>query len=233
MGSVRGRAVLDFLRHRFDLKVAAQYDTKAFWEMSYAAAVRPHEWGCDSSALQRYGFRDASPHRGAVSEARGESTLERDCAKGARVLLLGAGTSKLGGDLRRAGWSDVTAVDFSEVAVIKGRAREPEVDWRLADCRALRPTFDAGAFDVVLDKGTVDAIYLSAGPDHAADVGRVASSALDVLAPAGGTLAVLSLTQPAYLWPLLVGDARWDLAASEVRDLGFIFLYLLRRRRDR
>lgn len=230
MGSVRGRAVLDFLRHRFKFPHTAQYDTKQFWEMSYASAVRPHEWGCAGDKLLSYAFRDASTHR-PVAGAPGAGTLAADCAEDGRLLLLGGGTSALGGDLLRAGWRNVAAVDFSEVAVDLGKRREPEVAWQLGDGRDLGATYAAGSFDAVLDKGTVDAIYLSAGPDHAADVGRVAASAADVLV-SRGTFAVLSLSRPAYLWPLLVGDGRWDLPASEVRDLGFIYLYLLRKRRS-
>ena len=79
MGSVRGRAVLDFLRHRLKFPHTAQYDTKQFWEMSYASAVRPHEWGCAGDKLLSYAFRDASTHRPAAG-APGVGTLAADCA---------------------------------------------------------------------------------------------------------------------------------------------------------
>ena len=95
----------------------------------------------------------------------------------------------------------------------------------------LEDTYERAEFDSVLDKGTVDAIYLSAGDDFAKDIGDVAKSAAYVAAPKTGTFAVLSFTHPDYLWPLLVDPAphQWDLATSEVRKLDFIYLYLLRR----
>ena len=63
MGTIRGRAVVDFLRHRLNLAPTATYDTRDFWDRSYAKAVRAHEWGVASGALLDYPFRDASPRR--------------------------------------------------------------------------------------------------------------------------------------------------------------------------
>ena len=61
------------------------------------------------------------------------------------------------------GWSDVTALDFSEVAVKRGLEMEPSVNWMVGDARRLDEIFDEAAFGSIVDKGTVDAIYLSAG----------------------------------------------------------------------
>ena len=229
MGTIRGRAVVDFLRHRLNLAPTATYDTRDFWDRSYAKAVRAHEWGVASGALLDYPFRDASPHR-AASGGAGAAALADDCPRDGPLLVLGGGTSALGGDLADAGWADVSAVDFSSVAVDRGQREEPAVDWRFGDARDLSE-YENAAFRSVVDKGTVDAIYLSAGPGHAADVRSVAAAAARVLEPRSGVFAVLSFSAPAYLWPLLADDAHWDVAASEVRRLDSIFLYLLRRRR--
>lgn len=231
MGTIRGRAVLDFLRHRLSLAPTASYDRKDFWDRSYAKTVRPHEWGVKSADLMRYAFTDASPigFGGGVAST---SRLEDDCPKKGRTLLLGGGTSSLGGDLVKAGWTDVAAVDFSDVAVARGVATEPEVAWSLGDARDLE-AFPAASLSAVLDKGTIDAIYMSAGANHEADVAAVAASAAGALQPKTGVLAVLSLTAPRYLWPLLFASAphNWDVATSEVRRLDAIYLYLLRRGR--
>lgn len=45
MGSVRGRAVLDFLRHRVGWSATGAFDTKDFWDASYAKrGMGAHEW---------------------------------------------------------------------------------------------------------------------------------------------------------------------------------------------
>ena len=81
-----------------------------------------------------------------------------------------------------------------------------------------------------MDKGTVDAIYLSAGDRHAEDIGDIVKGVAK-RTPPGAVFVVLSLTNPRYLWPLLfdaVPDA-WNKGTSEVRKLPLIFMYILRR----
>jgi len=127
------------------------------------------------------------------------------------------------------GWADVTALDFSEVAVKRGLEMEPSVNWLVGDARRLDENFGEATFGAIVDKGTIDAIYLSAGDDCDADVNAVAAGAARVLEPRGTFLCV-SLSAPQYLWPLLQGDA-WDIQQCEVRRLDGAFLYVMRRGR--
>ena len=76
---------------------------------------------------------------------------ELDRVAPGRALDLGAGEGRNSLWLARRGWA-VTAVDFSEVALGKGRRRaEAEgltVEWVVADLRTLRPA--RGSLDLVL-----------------------------------------------------------------------------------
>ena len=155
--------------------------------------------------------------------------MDQDCPRAAKTLVLGGGTSTLGQTLIDNGWSDVTALDFSEVAVKRGLEMEPSVNWMVGDARRLDETFDEAAFGAIVDKGTVDAIYLSAGDSCTEDVGAVATGAARVLEPRGALL-VVSLSAPRYIWPLLQCDA-WDTSQCEVRRLDGAFLYVMRRGR--
>ena len=155
--------------------------------------------------------------------------MDQDCPRAAKTLVLGGGTSTLGQSLIDHGWSDVTALDFSEVAVKRGLEMEPSVNWLQGDARRLGETFDEAAFGAIVDKGTIDAIYLSAGDSCTEDVGAVAAGAAKLLVPRGSFL-VVSLSAPKYLWPLLQGDA-WDTSQCEVRRLDGAFLYVMRRGR--
>ena len=155
--------------------------------------------------------------------------MDQDCPRAAKTLVLGGGTSTLGQTLIDAGWSDVTALDFSEVAVKRGLEMEPSVNWVVGDARRLDETFDEAAFGSIVDKGTIDAIYLSAGEACDEDVGAVAAGAARVLEPRGTFLCV-SLSAPQYIWPLLQCDA-WDIQQCEVRRLDGAFLYVMRRGR--
>ena len=167
-------------------------------------------------------------HR-TTTTARATATLDQDCPKVAKTLVLGGGTSTLGQSLVDNGWSDVTALDFSEVAVKRGLEMEPAVKWVVGDARRLDEAFDDSTFGSIVDKGTIDAIYLSAGDSCTEDVGAVAAGASRILEPRGTFLCV-SLSAPRYIWPLLQCDA-WDIQQCEVRRLDGAFLYVMRRGR--
>jgi SAM-dependent methyltransferase len=81
----------------------------------------------------------AEPNRFLVSEV---GDLEP-----ARALDLACGEGRNAIWLAERGW-EVTAVDFSDVAVEKGRARNAEVDFRVEDVVAFEP--ERGAFDLVI-----------------------------------------------------------------------------------
>jgi SAM-dependent methyltransferase len=81
----------------------------------------------------------AEPNRFLVAET---SDLEPG-----RALDLACGEGRNAIWLAERGW-DVTAVDFSEVAVEKGRARNGEVDFRVADVLEYEP--ERAAYDLAL-----------------------------------------------------------------------------------
>lgn len=71
----------------------------------------------------------------------------------------GCGNSALSYELFLGGFPDVTSVDYSSVVVAAMKARYahvPMLRWETMDVRAL--DFPSGSFDVVLEKGTLDAL---------------------------------------------------------------------------
>lgn len=125
------------------------------WDDRYAAVDRmwsaePNGWLVD-----------------AVAELRPGRALDLACGEGRNAAWL-----------HRVGWS-VTAVDFSEVGIARGRAEEPGVDWVVADARTWRAP--VAAFDLVA------IVYLHLAPDERPSVLAGAAAAL---AP-GGTLVVV------------------------------------------
>lgn len=99
-----------------------------------------------------------------------------------RALDLACGEGRNALWLAEKGWR-ATAVDFSSVAVAKGRAaaerRGLDVTWIAADLLDYEPA--RGAYDAVL------VVYLHLPPD---DIRRVLGKARDAVAP-GGTLLVV------------------------------------------
>ncbi|HLL67429.1 MAG TPA: methyltransferase domain-containing protein [Micromonosporaceae bacterium] len=116
----------------------------------------------------------AEPNRFVISELGG-------LAPG-RALDLAAGEGRNAIWLAGRGWR-VTAVDFSDVAIGKGRKlarrRGVTVDWLTTDLRSYRP--EPAGFDLVL------AAYLHLPPT---DLGVVLEAATGALAP-GGVLLVI------------------------------------------
>lgn len=132
-----------------------------------------HEWDIRYSATETMWSYD--PNVFLVPRAEGLEpgrALDLGCGEGRNALWLAA-----------QGWK-VTAVDFSEVAVDRGRGwaeqRELEVDFEVADVIAYRP--EPGAFDLVI------VFYLQLPHD---EVRRVLGHAVEALAP-GGTLLVVA-----------------------------------------
>ena len=87
-------------------------------------------------------YEERNPSQVSWYEPRPEASLSlieaADLPRNAAILDVGGGASRLAGELLKAGYRDVTVVDFSGAALEAARAKidEPErVDWIEADIR--------------------------------------------------------------------------------------------------
>jgi len=83
--------------------------------------------------------------------------LERDAKQ---ILMLGCGNSDLTAKMHREGYRDIVNIDISK-HLIKGLRAQymkemPKMQWLVMSVASLK--FDDAAFDVVVEKGTLDAI---------------------------------------------------------------------------
>jgi SAM-dependent methyltransferase len=129
------------------------------WDQRYAAAERV--WSVEPNAWLAEVAADLDPSR----------ALDLACGEGRNAVWLAA-----------RGWR-VTAVDFSAVALARGRAVSAAVDWVEADVRAWTPPSPEGegAFDLVA------MVYLHLPP---AEREAVVGTARRAVAP-GGTVVVI------------------------------------------
>jgi len=84
-----------------------------------------------------------------------------------RILMLGCGNSKFSAELYEAGYPRIVNVDISEVCIAQMRARHRDLDrmeWHVKDCTRL--DFPDSTFDLVIDKGTTDAILCGTNSFH-------------------------------------------------------------------
>ena len=131
--------------------------------------------------------------------------------RAARVLVPGVGSDPAAPAMFDAGWRHLTCFDYSAGGVSRARslfAAEPRpgVVLLCADARAL-PLPDA-AFDAALDKGTLDAIFLS---DREGGALSAACAELSrVVAPGGLVLSLARVVPPASLLAAFESEQCWE-----------------------
>lgn len=78
-----------------------------------------------------------------------------------RILNLGCGNSNLSASLCAKGYRNIDSIDFSETVIAKMKERSlamPTLKWHVMDMLELM--FDSESFDVVIDKGSIDALMV-------------------------------------------------------------------------
>ena len=138
------------------------------------------------------------------------------------ILELGCGTSSLARELVADGFSEVTACDYSVVAIERAKSHHDGVaglTFAVEDARRL--SFGDSSFASVVDKGTLDAICTGEGYDYEAKL--VGSEVARVLVP-GGRWACLSLMPPSVVRPLLTNSQWWS--TFDYRQIGGFHLYM-------
>ncbi|KAM6160625.1 EEF1A lysine methyltransferase 4 [Erethizon dorsatum] len=149
---------------------------------------------------QRYrGAADSAHYEWFGNFSSFRALLEPELRPEDRILVLGCGNSALSYELFIGGFPNVTSVDYSSVVVAAMQARYahlPRLRWETMDVRAL--CFPDGSFDVVLEKGTLDALLageqdpwtISSEGVHTVD--QVLSEVSRVLVPGGRFVSMTS-----------------------------------------
>jgi len=121
-----------------------QYWDKFFNKLKQGNSQQFFEW---------YGSFD--DHRQVLSQLVPEESV---------VLNIGCGTSLIAEDMLQAGkLLDITSCDYSEQVVRdmqeRATAKNLKLKYEVADVFELAKTYKQGQFDVIIDKGTLDAIF--------------------------------------------------------------------------
>jgi SAM-dependent methyltransferase len=166
---------------------AGKYGTKSYWDGMYSGEGQATRDGLPASEFSWYcGWRELEPFW---------SELVPLSTSSPRVLVPGVGNDPTIVGLYDAGWSDVTAFDYSEAAIDSALALigERSIELRCADALAL-PYADA-SFDAVLDKGTLDSI----GINSVESLQRAVAEFERVVAPDGVVVCISRALEPAEL----------------------------------
>eukprot|EP00160_Parvularia_atlantis_P019474 Unigene7655_Nuclearia_a/m.23520 Unigene7655_Nuclearia_a/g.23520 ORF Unigene7655_Nuclearia_a/g.23520 Unigene7655_Nuclearia_a/m.23520 type:complete len:248 (+) Unigene7655_Nuclearia_a:202-945(+) len=193
----------------------ARFRLRSYWDERFASE-ESYDW------LQTY-------------DAYRELLAARIAPRTQRILVLGCGNSTLSERMHRDGYTRIDNIDFSSVVIERMRARHvdlPGVTWHTMDMRALN--FADGAFDVVLEKGTLDALFAEQGadpwnpsPELRTMLDESLSSVSRVLRH-GGLFISISFGEPFFRRPLLLrAKYGWDLRVESVGDAFHYHVYTM------
>ncbi|ORX38853.1 S-adenosyl-L-methionine-dependent methyltransferase [Kockovaella imperatae] len=125
------------------------YGTREYWEQRYTneAPDTTFDWFLTPSYL--------------IPIIREQT---QDIGTSARVLMLGCGNSALSEAMYEAGWKNIVNIDYSEKVIqqmSERHADKPEMRWQVMDVLDLQ--FEKESFDLIIDKGTMDAMLTTKG----------------------------------------------------------------------
>ncbi|XP_045549578.1 endothelin converting enzyme 2a isoform X1 [Salmo salar] len=161
--------------------------------------------------------------------------LQRHVMKDDAILVLGCGNSSMSSDMYDAGYHSITNIDYSSVCIHTMSARHdatcPGMTWHQMDARQL--SFTDASYDVVLEKGTLDAMLVEekdpwkVSSETACLIDQVLREISRVLKPGGRFLSV-TFAQPHFRKRLYARhDYCWSVRTHSYGDGFQYFLYVL------
>jgi ubiquinone/menaquinone biosynthesis C-methylase UbiE len=118
-----------------------------------------------------------------------------------RCLVLGCGNSPMSADMLKSGFQKVVSVDLSPIVISQMKEKyksEQRLEWLEMD--ATKMAFENGIFDLIVDKGLLDAILCRIDGDELAEV--AVSEIFRVLAE-GGRFILISFGSPGQRLPVV------------------------------
>jgi len=194
-----------------------EYKTKEYWDQRYQKDKGLYDW------FKGYGEI--------------KHLINKYVPKDKSVLNVGCGNSGFSESMYQDDYKRITNIDFSEVVIDDMKQKYQGLvglEWQVMD--ALDMTFESNSFDVVIEKGTIDALMcdqVSAWevPDDIANsVDKMCSEIYRVLKP-NGIFISITFAQPHFRKKLIQKEKfQWDLTMDTIGDFFHYFVYVLTKR---
>ncbi|XP_010243291.1 PREDICTED: endothelin-converting enzyme 2 isoform X1 [Nelumbo nucifera] len=196
------------------------------------AYLDPQYWDQRFSSEEHYEwFKDYSHFRHLIQEHMNPKSS---------VLEIGCGNSHLSEELYKDGITEITCIDLSAVAVEKMQKRllsKGYIDIKVLEADMLDLPFGNSCFDVVIEKGTMDVLFVDSGdpwnprPTTVSKVLAMLEGVHRVLKPDGVFISI-SFGQPHFRRPLFESpEFTWSIEWKTFGDGFHYFFYILRKGR--
>ncbi|XP_071454716.1 EEF1A lysine methyltransferase 4-like [Hetaerina americana] len=159
--------------------------------------------------------------------------LIKDCVSSSdRILMLGCGNSSLSEHMYEDGFQNIVNIDYSEVVINKMKEKYSNLkgmSWEVMDMRSM--SFLEASFDVIIEKGTLDAMLVENSPWHISDenlalIDEILTQVSRILKDNGKFISV-TFTQPHFRIPMFINEKyRWDVEQKTFGEFVQYFFYI-------
>lgn len=194
------------------------------------AYLDPHYWNERFSKEEHYEWlKDYSHFR---------HLIQQHVNPNSSVLELGCGNSQLCEELYKDGITEITCVDLSAVAVEKMQQRLQSVGYKeikVLEADILDLPFGNECFDVIIEKGTMDVLFVDSGDPWKPNFATLAKAMAmlqgvhRVLKP-NGIFISISFGQPHFRRPIFESpEFTWSMEWKTFGDGFHYFFYVLKK----
>ncbi|XP_030832553.1 EEF1A lysine methyltransferase 4-like [Strongylocentrotus purpuratus] len=165
--------------------------------------------------------------------------VEKHVNRNERILMLGCGNSKLSLEMYEDGYHNIVNVDFSSVCIEKMKEKHqhcPIMQWMVMDIKDLK--FPDCSFDVVLEKGTLDALVANERDpwnmtDEGYDVMEQSLTQVSRVLKPGGYFLSITFSQPHFRRPLLARTLlKWNVELMTLGDHFHFFSFAMEKGKE-
>lgn len=158
----------------------------------------------------------------------------RDIQTSDSILMLGCGNSTLSEEMYHDGFRCITNIDFSPVVIDKMAIKHKkcsEMKWLVMDILDMK--FPNEAFDVILEKGTIDALMVhekdpwNVSEETIKKIDKILEQVSNILKP-GGKFISITFAQPHFRRPLYAQSKySWSVCLSSFGDTFHFFYFVM------